>query len=299
MEKKRFYGDGKLLPTYQLESLSINELLVKYERETENGTETYLYLPAQAAMELFNTVFPKGCMNHTFNALTDKMATATASVYRDVADERPAATASVTRYYGEDMYGKDYAQNAVTAAYRKALGYLGFGTPLDAEEVDGIITKSLAKGQTLPEQVDAGKILSEEMPTPEPTVVPAKRKKKASELPPAFEPSEPGTASQQTPEPEPAPEPMAEPTTEPAPIPEPAAEPALEPAPEPEPEEEVMPITREEALKVVVPFGKSKGMTIEETIEKYGEDTVQMMNKMFGAKMADKPFGVALAIVCT
>lgn len=47
--------------------------------------------------------------------------------------------AFATRYRSDDnKFGKDYIQNAGTAAIRKALGNCGFGTPANAEYIEGI-----------------------------------------------------------------------------------------------------------------------------------------------------------------
>lgn len=53
--------------------------------------------------------------------------------------------------------GKYFEQNAVTAAFRKALGYLGFGTPIDAHEVDGIY---IVYDEDIPEMTDMGVLIS-------------------------------------------------------------------------------------------------------------------------------------------
>ena len=48
------------------------------------------------------------------------------------------ANAFATRYHADDQFGKDYIQNAGTAAIRKALGNCGFGTPANAEYIEGV-----------------------------------------------------------------------------------------------------------------------------------------------------------------
>ena len=129
-----------ILAQYNVEGYDPNAALKIVEDVDQNGTvvKETLFLRLQDSLAWFYTVFPEGCINHVFTVLNDRKATVTASVYRNPTDTRPAATATCTKYYDDkDINGRFFEQNAVTAAYRKALGYLGFGTPLDAHFVEG------------------------------------------------------------------------------------------------------------------------------------------------------------------
>lgn len=144
----------KLLPQYEVAGFDPNTALTRVIGMDKDGNQTEsLYMKYAPAMAWFLTVYPNGCLNHTFNVLNDRKATVTASIFRNASDNRPAATATCTRYYDESENGRYYEQNAVTAAYRKALGYLGFGTPIDAHMVDGIPTEV---NGSIPEMTDAG-----------------------------------------------------------------------------------------------------------------------------------------------
>lgn len=147
-------GLSKLLPQYDVEGFDPNAALTRVVGVDVLGQKTEsLYMKYAPAMAWFLTVFPDGCLNHTFNILNNQRATVTASIFRHATDTRPAATATCTRYYDESENGRYYEQNAVTAAYRKALGYLGFGTPIDAHFVEGIPTE---QDGSIPEMTDGG-----------------------------------------------------------------------------------------------------------------------------------------------
>ena len=147
-------GFGGLLPQYRVDGFDPNDTLVLATEVDELGQERdVLYLEVATAQRWFYTVFPNGSMTHVVNSLSDKKATVTASIYRDVNDTRPAITAMATRYYSDDLNGRFYEQNAVTAAYRKALDYLGFGTPPDARVTENTIRKD---ADELPEKGEAG-----------------------------------------------------------------------------------------------------------------------------------------------
>lgn len=153
-QEKKENGLGKLLPQYGIEGFDPNEALTRVVGTNNSGEQVEaLYMKYAPAMAWFLTVFPEGCLNHTFNILNNQKATVTASIFRHATDTRPAATATCTRYYDESENGRYYEQNAVTAAYRKALGYLGFGTPIDAHFVEGIPTE---QNGSIPEMTDGG-----------------------------------------------------------------------------------------------------------------------------------------------
>ena len=102
-----------LLPQYQIEGFDPNELLTKIQDVNENGEVVEsLFMRFKEANAWFFTIYPDGAMNHQFVMLNDRKAVVTASVFRNINDQKPAATATATRYYGEDINGKFYEQNA-------------------------------------------------------------------------------------------------------------------------------------------------------------------------------------------
>ena len=95
-----------------------------------------MYLQAEPAMMWFRLKHPGGRLEQIVYRANDMMAT----VEGRVIDENGnlLANAFATRYHGDDQFGKDYIQNAGTAAIRKALGNCGFGTPANAEYIEGV-----------------------------------------------------------------------------------------------------------------------------------------------------------------
>lgn len=266
---------SNLLPQYQVEGFNPNAALTKVVDTTQDGeTQEALFMKFQPALCWFLTVFPDGCLNHQFVVLNDKKATVTANIYRNAVDTRPAATATCTRYYGEDTNGKYYEQNAVTAAYRKALGYLGFGTPLDAEEVEGI---PVEMGNAIPERTDPGVILAPRPPVPQGLDnFSSKAAKNIDNVP--------------------APATVATPPEEKAPPQEESPKPV---ATEPKAEVAKMPTTYEEAKSFVMPFGKSKGMTIEETAKVEGNSYISWFANRIKNQDPDSPLAKALQLYCS
>lgn len=152
-----------LLPQYEIEGFDPNECLtVVQEIDGEGQVKETLFMRFQESLAWFLTIYPDGCLNHVFNNLNERKATVTASVYRHVNDARPAATATCTRFFDESINGPYYEQNAITAAYRKALGYLGFGTPLDAHVCEG---QKVVNAVEVVEKSEAGV----EIPIPRPS----------------------------------------------------------------------------------------------------------------------------------
>ena len=157
-------NNKNLLPQYEIEAFDPNESLTVVQKIDEQGqVKETLFMRFQESLAWFLTVYPEGCLTHVFNKLDERKATVTASVYRSANDARAAATATCTRYYDESINGPYYEQNAVTAAYRKALGYLGFGTPLDAHVCEG---QKVASAVEVVEKSEAGV----EIPVPRPSV---------------------------------------------------------------------------------------------------------------------------------
>lgn len=163
MERKGF---GALLPQYNVEGFDPNDILVLVEKETDGSREEFLYMEYQASAKWFFTVFPNGCMNHTVNAMNDRMATVTASIFRDVNDARAAVTATVTRFYSDDAYGRAYAQNAVAGAYRKALEILGFGMPADAHKTEHTRIRQVNEDAPEEDVKEGGKMILPRPATP-------------------------------------------------------------------------------------------------------------------------------------
>lgn len=95
-----------------------------------------MYLQAEPAMMWFRLKHPGGRLEQIVYRANDMMAT----VEGRVIDENGnlLANAFATRYHADDQFGKDYIQNAGTAAIRKALGNCGFGTPANAEYIEGV-----------------------------------------------------------------------------------------------------------------------------------------------------------------
>ena len=87
-------------------------------------------------MMWFRLKHPGGRLEQIVYRANDMMAT----VEGRVIDENGnlLANAFATRYHADDQFGKDYIQNAGTAAIRKALGNCGFGTPANAEYIEGV-----------------------------------------------------------------------------------------------------------------------------------------------------------------
>ena len=153
-------NNKNLLPQYEIEGFDPNESPTVVQEIDEKGqVKETLFMRFQEGLAWFLTVYPEGCLTHVFNKLDERKA----SVYRSANDARAADTATCTRYYDESINGPYYEQNTVTAAYRKALGYLGFGTPLDAHVCEG---QKVASAVEVVEKSEA----RVEIPVPRPSV---------------------------------------------------------------------------------------------------------------------------------
>lgn len=274
-------GFENLMPQYRVSGFDPNEVLTVVEDVDDFGqpVET-LYMELCASSRWFFTVFPNGAMNHVINSITDKKATVTASIYRDINDVRPAATATTTRYYEEnDIHGRFYEQNAVTAAYRKALEYLGFGTPPDAVKTSSAIMRNQ---EDIPERGEPGvKVqntsesqVAETAPSKEPATVPQQqapqgddRQQKHGRKPKVTENAAPETeTAQQTVQS------TQQATSQKAPQQNSAQ--TTKSSTQGDGQTDRMP-TIEEALQFRVPYGSLAGKTIEEAAKLKGNEFIR------------------------
>ncbi len=270
--EKKISPYEKLLPQYRIEGFDPNKVLTKVSDVLPDGSvREALFMRLVPSLAWFLTVFPDGCLNHTFVTLSDTKATVTASIYRHQSDVRPAVTATCTRYYSDSDDGQYYEQNAVTAAYRKGLEYLRFGTPPDAHEVEGI--DSMNGSNNIPEKSDAGVIIPHPI---SPVDLNTELNAKDGEL------SEPAPTTKR----------QAEVKT-----PSPAPVPAQIPTPS-SVAQAVEPMSYEEAKDFLLPTGAMKGKTIEEAAKTRGKSYIQWYaNKEF-AKDPNAPLTVALNLWC-
>lgn len=214
-----------------------------YQNTEGNGR---MYLQAEFSMLWFRLKYPNGRLEQVLSRMNDQMATVEGRVYDN--DGNLLANAFVTRYRGEEQFGKDYVQNAGTAAIRKALGNCGFGTPADAVYIEGVTPLfKAAEDEDVP--VDAG--VQTRIPIPP---VPKEYQQNAEPAPAA-----PKRGRKPAAKPAPAPVPVPTPAPNPIPIP---------PAPKPAPVG--VPKTMEEAENFLIPFGAFHGMTMKDTLAKDG-----------------------------
>lgn len=218
-----------------------------YQNTEGNGR---MYLQAEFSMLWFRLKYPNGRLEQVLSRMNDQMATVEGRVYDN--DGNLLANAFVTRYRGEEQFGKDYVQNAGTAAIRKALGNCGFGTPADAVYIEGVTPLfKAAEDEDVP--VDAG--VQTRIPIPP---VPKEYQQNAEPAPAAPKRGR-KPAAKPAPAPVAAPAPAATPAPNPIPIP---------PAPKPAPVG--VPKTMEEAENFLIPFGAFHGMTMKDTLAKDG-----------------------------
>lgn len=220
-----------------------------YQDTEGNGR---MYLQAEFSMLWFRLKYPNGRLEQVLSRMNDQMATVEGRVYDN--DGNLLANAFVTRYRGEEQFGKDYVQNAGTAAIRKALGNCGFGTPADAVYIEGVTPLfKAAEDEDVP--VDAG--VQTRIPIPP---VPKEYQQNAEPAPAA-----PKRGRKPAAKPAPAPAPVAAPAPAATPAPNPIP---IPPAPKPAPVG--IPKTMEEAENFVIPFGAFHGMTMKDTLAKNG-----------------------------
>ena len=266
-----------------------------YEDTEGNGR---MYLQAEFSMLWFRLKDPNGRLEQVLSRMNDQMATVEGRVYDN--DGNLLANAFVTRYRGEGQFGKDYVQNAGTAAIRKALGNCGFGTPADAVYIEGV-TPLFKAAEDEDAPVDAG--VQTRIPIPP---VPKEYQQNAEPAPAA-----PKRGRKPAAKPAPAPAPVPTPASVPEPVPvkkeaKAAPAPVVAPAPAPAPTPNTIPIppappkpasvgvpkTMEEAENFVISFGAFQGMTMKDTLEKDGGARVINYIK-YSPRFAGEPIQVA------
>ena len=266
-----------------------------YEDTEGNGR---MYLQAEFSMLWFRLKYPNGRLEQVLSRMNDQMATVEGRVYDN--DGNLLANAFVTRYRGEGQFGKDYVQNAGTAAIRKALGNCGFGTPADAVYIEGV-TPLFKAAEDEDAPVDAG--VQTRIPIPP---VPKEYQQNAEPAPAA-----PKRGRKPAAKPAPAPAPVPTPASVPEPVPvkkeaKAAPAPVVAPAPAPAPTPNTIPIppappkpasvgvpkTMEEAENFVISFGAFQGMTMKDTLEKDGGARVINYIK-YSPRFAGEPIQVA------
>lgn len=272
-------GFENLLPQYRIGGFNPNDVLTMIQDVDDNGQPAeFLYMELAAAERWFYTVFPNGRMDYDIIALNDKKIVVKGKIFRNINDEMPAVTSLVSRYYTEDGHGKYFEQNAVTAAYRKALEYLGFGTPPDAVKTENTFVRNK---EDIPERGEAGVMIPRPLlpqvdETPAVTASPKntepaketakKGAQKGSRK--AIKASVEATAEKTEAQNEPIQVLVQPPVQTPAQAPAQPAEKASE-----QPSDK-MP-TFEEALKVRIPYGILVGKTIEEAAKTKGDDFIR------------------------
>lgn len=228
-----------------------------------------MYLQAEPSMLWFRLKYPGGKLEQILTRANDQMATVEGRVYDD--NGNLLANAFATRYHTDDQFGKDYIQNAGTAAIRKALGNCGFGTPADAEFIEGVTPVVTETSKLTDAPVDGGVTL----PIPIPVPVPKPAAKPTAPAEPAAPAKTRRAKTAKTPARAPVmveDDPFASvPVPTPAPIPVPTPAPAPAPAPQqpkaPAPSPEKKPGTVEEALAFVIPMGRYNGKTIQSILD--------------------------------
>jgi len=283
-----------------------------------DGTSN-LYLPAEPAMMWFRTVHPAGRLEQVIVRIEEfKYATMEGRVY----DENGVllANAFATRYFKDDTYGRDYIQNAGTCAIRKALGNCGFGTPLNAEYVEGMtrVIDETVQGVTAEDFVDAGTKVSNIPMPPIPVAQPVeveKPRRKAKDV--ATEPisvpaAQPVVSVAQPVVPDAvsvAPVAAPVPTFNPQPVAPVmkeeeyteqtlgaiAGEPEEEPVKVPIVETAGYQFTHDEAMEYMLEVGRYKGVTLGDLVN---EGRLDELKKFRSPTFITKPVYAAASLLC-
>ena len=224
-----------------------------------------MYLQAEPAMLWFRLKHPGGRLEQIVYRANDQMAT----VEGRVIDENGnlLANAFATRYHSDDQFGKDYIQNAGTAAIRKALGNCGFGTPADAEYIEDVTTVYKTTADLPDAPVDGGVLTNFPVP-PVPQQLQDKVKEKEKEPDPKTDvPAAKKTVKKAAPKA--APTQVEEKVDEPV---KPVAAPVqntfpVPPVPAANPTPDNEPMTLEKALAFKVMAGRFAGQTMKEMMD--------------------------------
>ena len=280
-----------LLSQYKVDGFDPEAALTKVTEVDANGQPVDReYMKFQVMLAWFLTKFPEGCLNHTVFQLNERKAVVTGYIYRNQTDEKPAAVATCVRYFEESETGKHYVDNAVTAAYRKALGYLGFDKRVNPKEV----TIGLTNGNEVLEEEDF-----EMIPRPAPMAIPHV----VESVPVASQPDEPVTAP-----PEKKTRKRGRPSGKTAKDKIPADD-AQDVQADKGPETSIstgasaapagkMPTTYEEALKVIIPYGGAKDKTIEEAAQERGKEFIRWWCDKAAVQYPGTPFAAATQLFC-
>lgn len=216
-----------------------------------------MYLQAEPAMLWFRLKHPGGRLEQIVYRANDQMAT----VEGRVIDENGnlLANAFATRYHSDDQFGKDYIQNAGTAAIRKALGNCGFGTPADAEYIEDVTTVYKTTADLPDAPVDGGVLTNFPVP-PVPKQLQDKVKEKDTEPnadAPAAKKTSKKAAMREEKVKEPV-QPVAAPVQNAFPVP---------PVPTANSASDNEPMTLEKALAFKVMAGRFAGQTMKEIVD--------------------------------
>ena len=313
---------GELLPQYKVNGFDPNNVLTKVQDVDAHGTvEESLIMRWKPALQWFLTVFPNGTMGFDFIVLNERKATVKARIYRDAKDTMPACEAVATRYHSDDKNGLYYEQNAVTAAYRKALSYLGFDAPMDAHDQEGL---EVLTADEVPERGEKGIVITPRPPRPvvqnaDADILTAEsvkeaKKEKATKKTGCRTKSEKNIEDAAPVEEKPVDvvhnadqadaEPLNKPMVAPAPAPVPAAVSAAPApaaavsAPEKTENQNEMPETFEDAKKFIFPYGITKGKTVEESASLRGDGYIRWHRDKAAENFPGSPFETALNIYC-
>lgn len=293
-------------------------LFLHKSTDKNDASKAHLYLPVDVARAWFYAKYPDGRIITQRLEYNAQKATVEAFLYAssaDLAARSALANAAVTRFYNEnDEYGKDYLQNAATAAIRKALSMRGFCAPLDARYIDGITVDDdkITPGRPSEDLTEPGVIVPNPPPPvsapvpvsvpapvpPAPTNVlpepkkktPARRGRKRKEVPaPVVEPGTDSIMVEETPAP--AQQTQPEPKTETSQVVEATKDTPSEAA------RASTPVTYAEALDCICQMsGKSpmNGKTMREVLAIGGE---KMMRLFSGASLASEETRAAAKII--
>ena len=175
-----------------------------YQDTEGNGR---MYLQAEFSMLWFRLKYPNGRLEQVLSRMNDQMATVEGRVYDN--DGNLLANAFVTRYRGEEQFGKTMSRTPELPLSARRSVTVGFGTPADAVYIEGVTPLfKAAEDEDVP--VDAG--VQTRIPIPP---VPKEYQQNAEPAPAA---PKRGRKPAAKPAPAPAPVPTPAPVPEPVPV---------------------------------------------------------------------------------